>query len=327
MRLSDSLLFFQKKIVLFLAFWGILSLFISIHRGVIMGRYLDPKADIVFKKIFGQHPHLLISFLNAVLPLPEDSPIESLEYLSNEQVPVIEGFKYTIVDVKCRDSHGRTFIVEMQVQWTASFMQRLLYGTSTAYVHQIRRGEEYDRLKPVYGLGLVATTFDHETPEWYHHFKLGHVKNQNRSIDDLQLIFIELPKFQPTSIAHQRLQVLWLRFMKELDNETIRIPEEWLSVPEIKEAVALSEEAAYTPAELNTYLKYWDMVSTERTMVSDSLATGFKEGKAVGITEGIETTVKILHLLQENHSDEVIIEKTGATLELIHQLRNQFNLS
>jgi len=295
-----------------------------------MGRYLDPKADVVFKKIFGQHPRLLMSFLNAVLPLPEDSPIESLEYLSNEQVPVIEGFKYTIVDVKCRDSHGRTFIVEMQVQWTTSFMQRLLYGASTAYVHQIRRGEEYDRLKPVYGLGLVATTFDHDTPEWYHHFKLGHVKNQNRSIDDLQLIFIELPKFQPTSIAHKRLQVLWLRFMKELDNETTKIPEEWLSVPEIKEAVALSEEAAYTPAELNAYLKYWDMVSTERTMVSDSLATGFKEGKAIGIeegkAEGIETTIKILRLLQEGHSNEAIIEKTEAPLELIHQLRSQLNL-
>lgn len=24
-----------------------------------MSRYLDPKSDIVFKKIFGQHPHLL----------------------------------------------------------------------------------------------------------------------------------------------------------------------------------------------------------------------------------------------------------------------------
>ena len=36
-----------------------------------MSRYLDPKTDIVFKKIFGRHPHLLKSFFNAVLPLPE----------------------------------------------------------------------------------------------------------------------------------------------------------------------------------------------------------------------------------------------------------------
>jgi hypothetical protein len=32
-------------------------------------RYLDPKNDLTFKKVFGQHPHLLKSFLNALLPL------------------------------------------------------------------------------------------------------------------------------------------------------------------------------------------------------------------------------------------------------------------
>ena len=36
------------------------------------GRFLDPKADVVFKKIFGQHPDLIKSFLNNLLPLPED---------------------------------------------------------------------------------------------------------------------------------------------------------------------------------------------------------------------------------------------------------------
>ncbi|MCD8542096.1 MAG: Rpn family recombination-promoting nuclease/putative transposase, partial [Gammaproteobacteria bacterium] len=43
-----------------------------------MSRYLDPKADVVFKKIFGDHPDLLMSFLNAVLPLPADRPIVDL---------------------------------------------------------------------------------------------------------------------------------------------------------------------------------------------------------------------------------------------------------
>jgi len=46
-----------------------------------MAKYLDPKADVVFKKIFADHPHLLISFLNSVLPLPADRPIVSIEYL------------------------------------------------------------------------------------------------------------------------------------------------------------------------------------------------------------------------------------------------------
>ncbi|MDR1594914.1 MAG: Rpn family recombination-promoting nuclease/putative transposase, partial [Prevotellaceae bacterium] len=33
-----------------------------------MGRYLDPKNDLPFKRIFGEHPELLMSFLNALMP-------------------------------------------------------------------------------------------------------------------------------------------------------------------------------------------------------------------------------------------------------------------
>ena len=120
-----------------------------------MSRYLDPKADIVFKKIFGEHPKLLISFLNAVLPLEANRLIVSLTYLPAEQIPDIPEFKRTIADVKCTDAQGRVFIVEMQMNWTDSFKQRLLFGASQALVKQVKKGKEYKLLQPVYGLGLV----------------------------------------------------------------------------------------------------------------------------------------------------------------------------
>ena len=31
-------------------------------------KYLDPKADLTFKKVFGEHPDLVMSLLNALLP-------------------------------------------------------------------------------------------------------------------------------------------------------------------------------------------------------------------------------------------------------------------
>ncbi|MDR1097863.1 MAG: Rpn family recombination-promoting nuclease/putative transposase, partial [Tannerella sp.] len=37
-----------------------------------MARYLDPKNDLPFKRIFGEHRDLLKSFLNALMPLEED---------------------------------------------------------------------------------------------------------------------------------------------------------------------------------------------------------------------------------------------------------------
>ena len=120
-----------------------------------MPRYLDPKADIVFKRIFGEHPKLLQNFLNALLPLSPGEQIASLEYLPSEQAPQIPIFKRSIVDVKCTDSQGRIFIVEMQMEWTLSFMQRMLFGAAQAYVKQLYKGENYKALCPVYGIGIL----------------------------------------------------------------------------------------------------------------------------------------------------------------------------
>ena len=44
-------------------------------------KYLDPKADLTFKKIFGNHPARLISLLNALLPLSDEEQIQEIKYL------------------------------------------------------------------------------------------------------------------------------------------------------------------------------------------------------------------------------------------------------
>lgn len=252
-----------------------------------MSRYLDPKADVVFKKIFGDHPHLLMSFLNAVLPLPSNRPIVELIYLPTEQVPVIPEFKRTIADVKCTDSKGRVFIVEMQMNWTDTFKQRLLFGASQAYVKQLDKGQGYVLLQPVYGLGLVAEIYDTVSPEWYHHYQLVKKGSQDGDlIDHLQLIFIELPKFPIHSSEEKKLRLLWLRFLREINEKTAIVSHELLAVPEIAEAVELAEESAYTKTELEFYESYWDQVRREKTLMSEKYTKGKAEGKAEGLIEG-----------------------------------------
>lgn len=252
-----------------------------------MSKYLDPKADIVFKKIFGEHPHLLMSFLNALLPLPAHQPIVSLEYLPAENVPTIPAFKRTIADVRCKDATGRIFIVEMQIDWTESFKQRLLFGTSQAVVKQLEKGQIYQLLQPVYGLGIIADCFIKEDPEWYHHYQLVRQGNLSQDvIEHLQLIFIELPKFPIHTREEKKLRVLWLRFLREIDEKTRIVSPDLLEVPEICEAVSLAEEVAYTPGELNTYEAYWDSVRTEKTLLVGRYEEGLAEGKAEGLAEG-----------------------------------------
>lgn len=40
-----------------------------------MTRFLDPRSDIVFKRIFGKHPEILRDFLNGVLPFEDESQV------------------------------------------------------------------------------------------------------------------------------------------------------------------------------------------------------------------------------------------------------------
>lgn len=107
-------------------------------------KYLDPKADLTFKRVFGEHPDLVISLLNALLPLTPKQEITEIEYLPAEMVPENPLRKNSIVDVRCKDKGGRQFLVEMQMVWSPEFQQRVLFNASKAYVQQMKKRERKD---------------------------------------------------------------------------------------------------------------------------------------------------------------------------------------
>ena len=253
-----------------------------------MMKYLDPKADLTFKKIFGNHPQRLISLLNALLPLGEAEQIHAIEYLPTELVPQLEGGKNTIVDVLCTDSRGRKFCVEMQMEWSDAFQQRVLFNASKLYVSQAKKGGKYSELQPVYSLNLINDVFEHDTPDFIHNYRIVHDKDSNKVIEGLHFTFIELPKFTPHSIADKRMMVLWLRFLTEINSNTKEIPADLLNDPEIGKAVEELEISGFTDAELRAYDKFWDSVSVERTLLDDRYQKGREEGKEEGIAEGME---------------------------------------
>lgn len=179
-------------------------------------RYLDPKADLTFKKVFGEHEDLVISLLNALLPLRADEEVIEVEYLPAELVPDNPLRKNSIVDVRCVDAVGRQFIVEMQMVWSPEFLQRVLFNSAKAYVRQLDKGFDYSLFKPVYSLNLVNDIFEPQLPEYYHYFKLVHEEHTEKVIDGLHLVFVELPKFTPHSMSEKKMQVLWLRYLTEI---------------------------------------------------------------------------------------------------------------
>ena len=149
-----------------------------------MAKYLDPKADLTFKKVFGEHKELVISFLNALLPLEPGRQVESIEYLAPELYPRTPESKYSIVDVRCEETGGRKFIVEMQMSWRASFKQRVLLNAAKAYVSQLPSGKEYHLLQPVYSLNIVNDTFEPDMEEYYHYYHMVHDLHTDKVLED-----------------------------------------------------------------------------------------------------------------------------------------------
>ncbi len=252
-----------------------------------MAKYLDPKADLTFKKVFGEHPDLLRSFLNALLPFKDGEFIETVEYLPPELVPDNPLRKNSIVDVHCTDNYKRQFIVEMQTVWSNEFQQRVLFNASKAYVKQLGEGNNYELLKPVFSLNLVNDVFEKDIEDWYHYYRLVHEKYSDKVINGLQLLFVELPKFKPQTFRDKKMMVLWLRFLTEINEKTHDPAPELKEDALIKKALNLVEHSAYTDKELADYDKFWDIVRTENTLIASSEKKG-ERNKALEIARNLK---------------------------------------
>ena len=73
-------------------------------------KYLDPKADLTFKKIFGNHPKRLISLLNALQSLSEEELIQQQQYLPT--VEELENSGFTDAELRAYDKFWDSVSVE-----------------------------------------------------------------------------------------------------------------------------------------------------------------------------------------------------------------------
>ena len=277
-----------------------------------MAKYLDPKADLTFKKVFGEHPDLVMSLLNALLPLEKGKEICDIHYLSPERVPRTEEGKDSIVDVYCETNDKRQFIVEMQMYWSTNFMQRVLFNSSKVYVSQLKKGMPFSSLQPVYSLNLIDDIFEPKMEDYYHYYHLVHDKDTKKTIDGFHLVFVELKKIKPKTMSEKKMQVLWLRFLTEIDAYTDDVPQELLDNPEISKAIRLVEESAYTREQLLGYDMFWDRVRRDKDTAKE-----LKETKEKLARLETETARK---MKAKGYAVKDIAEITGLTTELIEAL-------
>jgi len=258
-----------------------------------MAHFLDPKHDLTFKRVFGEHKHLCMSLINSMLPL--EKPVVNIEYQSGELIPPLDILRNTIVDVRCTDTTGRQFLVEMQLFWYESFKQRVLLNASKAYVIQSETAQNLKLLQPVYSLNFVNEIFeksDKMQDVYFHHYKIVNIEYTEKRIDGLEFVFLELPKFTPQNRAEKKLHELWLRFLTEINENTEEIPQELLDNELTREAVRYMEKAAYSKEQLAQYDKWKIDLLSAQSMLYDSEEKGLKKGRAEGEAERAQLKVE-----------------------------------
>ncbi|GHT23893.1 hypothetical protein FACS189430_07900 [Bacteroidia bacterium] len=211
-----------------------------------MAKYLDPKNDLVFKRVFGEHPHLLISFLNALLPL-EGGQIVSWEQLHIKNHPTLEK---SIISVCCLTNTGLDFCV---------FMQRANEMDCFSLLRYVKNNIGYSSTAQLW-VFFINNEIDKEykTEQFYH----------TQTFDEgFEFVQIELPKFNPDTWADRPMAVLWLRFLKEVNEWTPHIADELMENKDIRQAIDLCECDSFSHEEKK-------IIQSEKTFSKLSFAKG-----------------------------------------------------
>ncbi len=246
-------------------------------------RYIDPKTDFGFKRIFS-HESILLAFLNTVIP--EADRIASIEYLHTEMIGHGAAGRVVIYGLRCRTDDGRMVIVEFQRLPQPYFKETALSYAMRGFEDQVRQGTPKDELSPVYLVAIV----DYELPGNYdgylHHFTMRNDLGEGYS-PILQLSFLELTKM-PRVADQATLSPLeqWteaIRNMPALDG----IPD-WVTDEDLRKAFQVAEVAGMSDEERAK----WEQAFREDQDLREQVLQQYIYGKMEGREEGREEVIR-----------------------------------
>jgi predicted transposase/invertase (TIGR01784 family) len=282
-----------------------------------MTKYLDPTNDMAFKKVFCDEARML-KLLNALMRLPEALQIESLEYISNEQVPDLGQLKKSIIDIKCKDKQGNTFIVEMQNGYAEAFLKRTQFYASKALTNQVQRGKTYADIAPVI---LIAIVHDFKPLQDAHldvitFHRTVEVNTGKSYLKDLSYVFVELDRFNKKEEELQTFEDHWLYFLSRWYE--LNKPPANLKDKDVLSAYEAIDQFNWTKEELELYDKIKLAADTEALNLKSKFQEGVDKGREEGEKKKAIEMAK--EMLSGKESLDKIIKYTKLTKEELEEL-------
>lgn len=249
--------------------------------------YIDLLCDWAFKHVFGHNKEHLMMLLNDFLPV-KITGIDKIEYDPNE-VDVFKGDdKQVIMDVLCH-TDTEQIIVEMQKSLKNDFRNRMVYYGGNMIARQLKIGEKYNKLKPVYVICFMNFRLLHQTDQLVYRYQLREQDSHELYGDQLSLYFCELPRFVKETENNLTPIEQWFEILKNMTTFVERpanIDKRFDPIFETCRQNRLAER------EIEQYLKA--MISKEEkeeiaaAYKEEGLREGFDKGLEVGMERGVE---------------------------------------
>ena len=268
-------------------------------------RYISLLTDFGFKRIFGTaiNKDLLICFLNSLFDGKQ--VVKDVSYLNPEHVGDVYTDRKAIFDVYCEGENGEKFIVEMQNAYQTYFKDRSLFYSTFPIREQAA----------LLNFDMNEEAFEKEKIR--HSVQLCDTATHKVFYDKLELIYVEIAKFNKSLEELETLYDKWLYALKNLYKLTQR-PKE-LCDKVFDRLFEEAEIAKFTPQELREYeaskIAYRD--------IKNSVDTAKREGIAEGMEKGMEKKSHEIakKMLTKGMDEATVMEITGLSAELIQQLK------
>lgn len=281
--------------------------------------FINPKTDFAFKKIFGskKSKDILISFLNGILYQGQDTILD-LEILDPYQAPRIKGIKDSYLDVKAMITGNKTVIIEMQVLNVLGFEKRVLYNAAKAFSIQLSVGEDYTLLNPVIALTITDFEMFEHSNKVISRYCLKEKEDLTDYSDDIELVFVELPKFNKQLSELETLADKWIYFLKYA-NRLEATPPSMDQVPAIHHAFEIARQSKLTKREIEALEKREMFLHDSRNAI---LSAELKAAAKAASKATRDTRIEIARALLDILDIETISQKTGLAVGEIQQLKS-----
>ena len=296
-------------------------------------KFLDPKNDIAFKKIFGDenHKNLTINFLNNVLNLSGSREIRNVTFKETAKLPDRIKGKKVYFDVYCIDKGNNHYIIEMQSLNEYNFVERSEFYIARALMLQLDKGKDYQTLLPVVFVGIVNfSLFDELNSSKHIDFKhqdvISHYSMRNDVTGEQlkksrqSLHYIELSKFNKNLDQLETLTDKWFYFFKYA--RTLQdVPK---PLKDLTEAFNILDSLQWNETDLQDYTVKQETIDRERRQQEGSYQEGINKGAQEARREEKEAVA--INFLKMGISSEMIAQGTDLTIEQIDTLRKKMNL-